>query len=108
VHPVSFLYLGYDGAVDPTSYLDSWRRPPQQIRLAAAADRIASAQPSGNAPRPGAFLLGQTDISAASGLDPRSLRRALDAPETEGEAGLLLPRLQPPASPPPVRGGSAP
>ena len=25
VHPVSFLYLGYDGAVDPTHYLDAWR-----------------------------------------------------------------------------------
>jgi murein DD-endopeptidase MepM/ murein hydrolase activator NlpD len=25
VHPVSFLYLGYDGAVDPTPYLDAWR-----------------------------------------------------------------------------------
>src|SRR5204862_839403 len=25
VHPVSLLFLGYDGAVNPTSYLDSWR-----------------------------------------------------------------------------------
>ncbi|MDX6475503.1 MAG: peptidoglycan LD-endopeptidase LytH, partial [Gaiellaceae bacterium] len=24
VHPVSLLYLGYDGAVDPTAYLDAW------------------------------------------------------------------------------------
>ncbi|HEY2777812.1 MAG TPA: M23 family metallopeptidase, partial [Gaiellaceae bacterium] len=24
VHPVSFLYLGYDGAVDPTPYLNAW------------------------------------------------------------------------------------
>jgi murein DD-endopeptidase MepM/ murein hydrolase activator NlpD len=24
VHPVSLLYLGYDGAVDPTPYLDAW------------------------------------------------------------------------------------
>jgi murein DD-endopeptidase MepM/ murein hydrolase activator NlpD len=27
VHPSSLLYLGYDGAVDPTSYLASWKRP---------------------------------------------------------------------------------
>jgi murein DD-endopeptidase MepM/ murein hydrolase activator NlpD len=26
IHPVSLLYLGYDGAVDPTSYLDRWSR----------------------------------------------------------------------------------
>ena len=25
VHPVSLLYLGYDGAVDPSPYLDEWR-----------------------------------------------------------------------------------
>ena len=25
IHPVSLLYLGYDGAVDPTPYLDAWR-----------------------------------------------------------------------------------
>ena len=25
IHPVSFLYLGYDGAVDPTPYLDAWQ-----------------------------------------------------------------------------------
>ena len=25
VHPVSLLYLGYDGAVDPTPYLDAWK-----------------------------------------------------------------------------------
>jgi len=26
VHPASLLFLGYDGAVDPTPYLDAWRR----------------------------------------------------------------------------------
>ena len=25
IHPVSFLYLGYDGAVDPTPYLNAWQ-----------------------------------------------------------------------------------
>ncbi len=104
IHPVRLLGQGYDGAVDPTSYLDRWRRAPQDVRFEAAADRTASAQPSGIAPRPGAILLRQSDISAASGLDPRSLRRALTSPLTEGEGGLLLPRLQPPASRAPVQG----
>ena len=27
IHPSSLLYLGYDGAVDPTTYLDRWARP---------------------------------------------------------------------------------
>ena len=26
VHPVAMLFLGYDGAVDPTKYLDAWKR----------------------------------------------------------------------------------
>lgn len=88
IHPVRLLGRGYDGAVDPTAYLDSWRRPPLEIRFEAAADRTASAQVSGLAPKPGAFLAGQTDISSSP---------------TEGEAGPLLPRLQPPGSQPPVR-----
>jgi murein DD-endopeptidase MepM/ murein hydrolase activator NlpD len=104
VHPARLLGRGYDGAVDPTSYLEGWRRAPQDVRFEAAADRTASARPSGIAPRPGAVLLRQTDISTASGLDPRSLRRALTSPLTEGEGGLLLPRLQPPASRAPVQG----
>ena len=35
VHPVPFLFLGEDGAVDPTEYLDHWRRL-QEIRLRPA------------------------------------------------------------------------
>jgi hypothetical protein len=27
IHPSPLLYLGYDGAVDPTSYLARWKRP---------------------------------------------------------------------------------
>ena len=34
-----------------------------------------------NAPKPGAILLQSADISSANGLDPRSLERALAAPE---------------------------
>jgi murein DD-endopeptidase MepM/ murein hydrolase activator NlpD len=92
IHPVRLLGRGYDGAVDPTTYLDRWRRAPNDVRLEAAAERIASARPTGKAPKPGAILLEQTDISGA-----------VMSTFTEGEGGPLLPRLQPPASLPPVR-----
>ena len=77
VHPVSLLYLGYNGAVDPTTYLESWKH------LAAlpypVAPGWAPTAPGSKitAPTPGAELLGVSDISTADGLDPASLRRAL-------------------------------
>ena len=44
IHPVSMLYLGYDGAVDPTNYLQAWQRLQDvphrgRRRLGAAARR---------------------------------------------------------------------
>jgi murein DD-endopeptidase MepM/ murein hydrolase activator NlpD len=82
VHPVALLPLGYDGAVDPTRYLDAWRRL-QDVRfgtVGAWLPGLARLTPS-RAPEPGAILLQFDDISSASGLDPGSLRRAL-APMT--------------------------
>jgi murein DD-endopeptidase MepM/ murein hydrolase activator NlpD len=76
VHPVSFLYLGYDGAVDPTPYLDNWSH--QQDLPFPVAPGWAPSVPGGPAaPEPGAILLGMSDISTADGLDPASLERAL-------------------------------
>jgi murein DD-endopeptidase MepM/ murein hydrolase activator NlpD len=76
VHPVSLLYLGYDGAVDPTPYLDAWKHQ-MDVPFPVAAG-WAPAIPGGPAaPEPGAILLGMTDISTADGLDPASLERAL-------------------------------
>jgi murein DD-endopeptidase MepM/ murein hydrolase activator NlpD len=76
IHPVSFLYLGYDGAVDPTPYLDAWTHQ-KDLPFPVAAG-WAPAIPGGPAaPEPGAMLLGMTDISTADGLDPGSLERAL-------------------------------
>ena len=92
IHPVRLLGRGYDGAVDPTTYLDRWRRAPNDVRFEAAAGRIASALPTGTAPKPGAVLLEQTDISGAAAYA-----------FTEGAGGPLLPRLQPPAEHAPVR-----
>ena len=78
VHPVSLLYLGYDGAVDPTPYLDAWRH--QQDLPFPIAGGWTPPVLGGRAPEPGAILLHVSDISTANGLDPSSLRRALTAP----------------------------
>jgi murein DD-endopeptidase MepM/ murein hydrolase activator NlpD len=97
VHPVSLLYLGYDGAVNPTPYLDAWKR------LRDLPFTIAGAWVSGipgriPAPQPGAFLLSMADISSADGLDPRSLERALAPPRTaaNGLPSSGLPTTVPP------------
>ena len=86
VHPVAYLALGYDGAVDPTPYLDAWQ---QQKDLYAAQVAGYLAGVAAAAPKPGAILLQATDISQANGLDPASLRRALFAPLTPSEGGHL-------------------
>jgi murein DD-endopeptidase MepM/ murein hydrolase activator NlpD len=82
VHPVSLLFLGYDGAVNPTKYLDAWKRL-EDVRILAAVpfSTLGGAEVS-SAPTPGAILLQSTDISTANGLDPGSLTRAMNAPAT--------------------------
>jgi murein DD-endopeptidase MepM/ murein hydrolase activator NlpD len=84
VHPVGLLGLGYDGAVDPTKYLDGWQRL-QDVRF----DAVLGWTPhtAANAPKAGAILLQSSDISSASGLDPASLQRAMQ-PQSGGEGGL--------------------
>jgi hypothetical protein len=102
VHPVGLLGLGYDGAVDPTKYLDAWKHL-ENVRFDAVAGwspHVAAAPP-----KAGAILLQSSDISTASGLDPESLQRVLEPNAQEGEGGLLAPSAQPPASKPPVVGG---
>jgi murein DD-endopeptidase MepM/ murein hydrolase activator NlpD len=75
VHPASLLFLGYDGAVDPTPYLDAWRHL-QSVRFPAGV--AWAPQPLHSLlPPPGAMLLQSTDISTASGLDPKSLKQAI-------------------------------
>ena len=76
IHPVGLLYLGYDGAVNPTSYLTAWQRL-QDVDFAQVAGWAPPISPTSAAPKPGAILLSQTDISTADGLDPESLRQAL-------------------------------
>jgi hypothetical protein len=87
IHPVSMLSIGYDGAVNPTGYLESWRRL-FDVREGGVGGAAASV------PRPGAMLIAVSDISTASGLDRGSIRRALAArPAREtahAVAGLYL------------------
>jgi murein DD-endopeptidase MepM/ murein hydrolase activator NlpD len=78
VHPVSLLFLGYDGAVNPTKYLDAWKRL-EDIKIRAAVPfAFVPGAATSNAPTPGAILLEASDISTANGLDPDSLRRAMN------------------------------
>jgi murein DD-endopeptidase MepM/ murein hydrolase activator NlpD len=75
VHPVGLLGLGYDGAVNPTSYLMAWKHL-QDVSF-AGGDAWAPLHTIGNAPKPGAILLTASDISSADGLVPGSLQRAI-------------------------------
>jgi len=100
VHPVGLLGLGYDGAVDPTSYLSSWARL-KDVRSDAVSGWTPAVR-ARNAPKAGAILLQSSNISTASGLDPASIDRALSSKATEGDGGLLLPQARQPSAKPVV------
>jgi len=96
IHPKALLGLGYDGVVNPTSYLLAWRHVQDLDLSSARLDRddlagyARSTDEDSAAPRPGAFLLHASDISSASGLDPGSLRSALADPAFgEGDGSFL-------------------
>jgi murein DD-endopeptidase MepM/ murein hydrolase activator NlpD len=76
VHPFSLLFMGYDGAVNPTPYLQAWKHL-QDVRFIDVARWLATTGISDPAPKPAAILLQVSDISEASGLDPGSLERAM-------------------------------
>jgi murein DD-endopeptidase MepM/ murein hydrolase activator NlpD len=99
IHPVSMLYLGYDGAVDPTKYLQAWARL-QDVPITGV---VGWAPPlGGHAPKAGAILLQSSDISTASGLDPASLRRAVRPAtglESLGAGGSRDTRVRVPSRP---------
>ena len=76
VHPVSLLFLGSDGAVDPAPYLASWHRL-ASLAFPVATGWAPTVPGTIKAPEPGAVLTGSTDISTANGLDPATLRRLL-------------------------------
>jgi len=101
IHPVELLYLGYDGVVPPYSYLVKWQRL-EDLRFAAAAGWAPAAAPRAHAPQAGAILLQASDISAANGLEPASLRRPFAPVSAESDGSLLgiarPQRQQPPAA----------
>ena len=88
VHPASLLFMGYDGAVNPTPYLQAWSRL-RDVRFQDVARWLAYTGISNPAPKPAAILLQVSDISEASGLDPASLRRAMGAGSRTGEGQLI-------------------
>jgi hypothetical protein len=104
IHPVGLLSLGYDGAVDPTSYLQAWQHQ-LDVSFSTASGWAAGALPGSLAPQPGAILLASSDISTASGLEPGSLARAMSAQLNEGDLTVVggLPR----ASATPAASGAA-
>jgi murein DD-endopeptidase MepM/ murein hydrolase activator NlpD len=86
IHPVSMKRLGYDGVVNPTSYLLAWQKL-EDVPIVGVAGWAAPIAPASRAPRPGAILLQMTDISSASGLEPGSMRQVLRAPRALTEHG---------------------
>ncbi len=97
VHPVSFLYLGYDGAVDPTPYLDAWQHQ-KDLPFPIAPGWVPTIPGGRSGPEPGAILLGMSDISTADGLDPASLERALTPLKSSALMQTLVPTTAAPKS----------
>jgi hypothetical protein len=89
IHPVGLLPMGYDGVVNAFPYLSAWRRL-QDVSFAAGRGWAPPVPATATAPRPAAVLLGSTDISSASGLEPGSLERALTAPVSADGDGAPL------------------
>jgi hypothetical protein len=85
VHPVGLLGLGYDGVINPYSYLLAWKRL-EDVRFIAGASWVPSLAEASSAPRPGAYLLYSSDISTADGLRPRDLAQVMDDQPSAEEA----------------------
>jgi murein DD-endopeptidase MepM/ murein hydrolase activator NlpD len=87
IHPSALLGLGYDGVINPYTYLLAWQ---------ALRDRDFGIAPpalaGGSAPEAGAVLLDAQDISTVSGLDEAALERALALPSALGTGDDVLAR----------------
>jgi hypothetical protein len=99
VHPVGLLPLGYDGAVDPTSYLQAWQQQ-HDLSFLTASGWAPGASIGSAAPVPGAILLQVSDISNASGLEPGALAKAMAPAAAEGDAALVGGMLKSPIGKP--------
>ena len=96
IHPLELLGMGYDGAVDPTTYLTAWKHL-QDVSFAGGT-AWAPFRHTSQAPKPGAILISASDISVADGLDPGSLQRVMSSTATEGSP-LPLSSSQPTGAP---------
>jgi hypothetical protein len=81
IHPAGLLSMGYDGVVDPYSYLLAWQRLDD-----ASFPTSGWTLPGRKAPPPAAVLLQAEDISAYSGLDPTAFEELLGGGPLFGEA----------------------
>jgi hypothetical protein len=92
IHPFGLLWMGYDGVVNPYSYLLAWQR----LRD-LSFDLRGWEPPAGKAPPPPAVLLQAEDISTASGLYHEGLEQILAMPElfAEGLPGPTIVRAEP-------------
>ena len=93
IHPSRLLWMGYDGVVNPYTYLLAWRR-------AADADLGFGAggwkPPPGQAPPPAAVLLLYEDISSVSGLVLGEFASFFELPDFgEGPAGPTIVEAEP-------------
>jgi murein DD-endopeptidase MepM/ murein hydrolase activator NlpD len=95
IHPVSLLGKGYDGVIDPTSYLESWERLRNLSFSGGVSETTVAStgKAESTAPEPGAVLLNVADISTVAGLDPAAIKEALAAGKDlavgESQAALL-------------------
>jgi hypothetical protein len=94
VHPVSGLFLGAAGAIDPAPVLQRFRHE-RSLPFPFSAGLAAAIPGAGRIPEPGALLLGSTDISTADGLDPGSVRAALASRTPSVLMQTLVPTLRP-------------
>ena len=93
IHPFGLLDLGYDGVIAPYKYLIGWQRL-EDVRFVAGAAWVPSLAQAGasTAPSPGAYLLSSADISTTSGLEPGSLKRAMERESRAVSAEAALPQ----------------
>jgi murein DD-endopeptidase MepM/ murein hydrolase activator NlpD len=80
IHPVALLGMGYDGVIDPYTYLLAWQRLDD-----ASFDATGWSPPGQKAPPPAAELLQADDISSFSGLDPAGFEGVLTGEPLFGE-----------------------
>lgn len=76
VHPVSLLYLGSQGAVDPGPYLAGWRRV-AAVSLAPDTGWAPNVRATAAAPEPGAILVSSSNIASVGAAGSGALRRVL-------------------------------